>query len=571
MVYANLACVLISVGMLMWLLIYDVRNSVTQFITIIIMLLSNYGHYMLSISSDLMEAILAQKIAYIGGMFLPLFYFILMFEICHIKLPRTIFTVLIFLQFVGYGVVCTIGNKPLYYKQVGIYVKDGVTILDRVYGPLHMICPLSMAIYLFASLIVALYSFFRNKSVNRNGVIAMVVFATLAAAVYVGEKTVHLEYEIIPIAFVLLMVGTLIPVYDSNVFTAYENTEIISEQLEQIGFLTFDKKLGYKGCNDYIAGIFPELSSLRVGQKIEVCSERLQEVIRQIIPFEELYQTNVHRKHAHVPLEAFMLHERYYTGVIHAVTNAFGKLKGYTIEIRDETEHYQALQLREHYNEELASEVTEKTKRIRFIQQKTILGMAQMVESRDLSTGGHIKRTSDVVRIFSSKLEDADMGLDHHFLELVIRSAPMHDIGKIGVDDAILRKQGRFTDEEYEKMKMHSKIGYHMVSEILSEVEESDFVRVAENVAHYHHEKVDGTGYPEGLKGEEIPVEARIMALADVFDALVSKRCYKEAFSFERAYEIIEKDAGTHFDQQLAMVFLSCKKDLENYYKANEA
>ena len=196
--------------------------------------------------------------------------------------------------------------------------------------------------------------------------------------------------------------------------------------------------------------------------------------------------------------------------------------------------------------------------------------MAQMVESRDLSTGGHIKRTSDVVRIFASKLVKSNLGLDPRFLDLVIQSAPMHDLGKIGVEDAVLRKQARFTEEEYEKMKEHSEIGYHMVREILSDVEEPDFVRVAENVAHYHHEKVNGTGYPHGLKGDEIPIEARIMALADVFDALVSKRCYKEAFSYEKAYEIIEKDSGTHFDKQLAEVFLSCKAELENYYNACE-
>ena len=142
----------------------------------------------------------------------------------------------------------------------------------------------------------------------------------------------------------------------------------------------------------------------------------------------------------------------------------------------------------------------------------------------------------------------------------------MHDIGKIGVADAVLRKQGRYTAEEYGLMKKHSEIGYHMVSEILSGVEEPDFVRVAENVAHYHHEKVDGTGYPEGLRGKEIPKEARIMALADVFDALVSKRCYKEAYPYDEAFSIIEKDAGTHFDAELTKVFLSCRTELEAYY-----
>ena len=141
-----------------------------------------------------------------------------------------------------------------------------------------------------------------------------------------------------------------------------------------------------------------------------------------------------------------MLGDKYYDGRIHILTDPFGKLKGYTIELHDNTEHYKTLALKERYNDELEKEVEEKTSRIKTIQEKTILGMAQMVESRDLSTGGHIKRTSDVVRIFSSKLVDANLGLDVQFLNFVIRSAPMHDLGKIGVDDAVLRKQGRFTD-----------------------------------------------------------------------------------------------------------------------------
>ena len=214
-------------------------------------------------------------------------------------------------------------------------------------------------------------------------------------------------------------------------------------------------------------------------------------------------------------------------------------------------------------------EVETKTEIIRTIQQKTILGMAQMVESRDMSTGGHIRRTSDVVQIFSKKLLDADMGFDKHFLDLVVRSAPMHDLGKIGVDDVVLRKQGRFTDEEYEKMKSHAEIGGKMVRDILTGVEDDEFVQIAYHVANYHHEKVNGKGYPCGLKGEEIPVEARIMALADVFDALVSKRCYKEAFSYDEAFSIIEKDAGEHFDKNLAEVFMQCRSELEVYYNMN--
>lgn len=142
----------------------------------------------------------------------------------------------------------------------------------------------------------------------------------------------------------------------------------------------------------------------------------------------------------------------------------------------------------------------------------------------------------------------------------------MHDLGKIGVNDSILRKNGRFTEDEYEQMKKHAEIGGKMVEDILTDVEEQAFVQVAKNVANYHHEKVNGKGYPEGLKEQEIPVEARIMALADVFDALVSKRCYKEAFSYDEAFAIIAEEAGSHFDSELTKVFLTCRPELESYY-----
>ena len=144
----------------------------------------------------------------------------------------------------------------------------------------------------------------------------------------------------------------------------------------------------------------------------------------------------------------------------------------------------------------------------------------------------------------------------------------MHDHGKIAVDDAILRKPGKFTDEEYEKMKIHSKEGARIVKNVLKEVEDDEFVNIAVNIAHYHHEKFDGQGYPEKLSGSAIPLEARIMALADVFDALVSKRCYKDSFSYDKAFEIIKDSLGTHFDPELGTAFIQCRQKLEALYNS---
>ena len=218
---------------------------------------------------------------------------------------------------------------------------------------------------------------------------------------------------------------------------------------------------------------------------------------------------------------------------------------------------------------DLEGELEARTRHIKHIQEMMVIGMATMVESRDLSTGGHIKRTSTIVKIFAERLLSERTDLSKSFLDMVVRAAPMHDLGKIAVDDRVLRKQAKFTPEEYNEMKKHSAEGTRIVRQILEGVEEADFIEIAANVAHYHHEKWDGSGYPDRLSGEEIPVEARIMALADVFDALVSKRCYKDSFSFEKAFSIIEDSIGSHFDPGLGKIFLKCRPELEVLYSSS--
>ena len=217
---------------------------------------------------------------------------------------------------------------------------------------------------------------------------------------------------------------------------------------------------------------------------------------------------------------------------------------------------------------EMSSSIEEKTQKIYQIQNSIITGMATMVESRDNSTGGHIKRTSECVKLFISEIKKYDefKNLPDYFCADVIKAAPMHDLGKIAVDDSILRKPGKFTDEEYEKMKKHSEEGVKIIENVLSEVDDKNFKNIAINIAHYHHEKYNGQGYPDRLKGTEIPLEARIMALADVFDALVSKRCYKDTFSYDKAFSIIQDSLGSHFDPELGKIFIESRDKLEMLY-----
>lgn len=221
-----------------------------------------------------------------------------------------------------------------------------------------------------------------------------------------------------------------------------------------------------------------------------------------------------------------------------------------------------------YYTSRLEADVRKKTEHLGVLQRNITLGLADIIESRDNDTGGHVKRTSDVVRIFVTRLQETGY-LDSEpesFGENVIKAAPMHDLGKIGVADSVLNKPGRFTSDEYEEMKTHSEKGAAMIEKMLSGTEDDVFKRIASNIAHYHHEKWNGTGYPEKLVGSEIPLEARIMALADVFDALVSRRCYKAEMSYEQAFTIIRESLGIHFDVELGRHFLECEDALVDYY-----
>ena len=190
-----------------------------------------------------------------------------------------------------------------------------------------------------------------------------------------------------------------------------------------------------------------------------------------------------------------------------------------------------------------------------------LAGMASVVENRDNNTGGHIKRTSEVVRILAGNLP-----MDDSFRDDIIKAAPLHDLGKIAIPDSILNKPGRLTDTEFAFIKTHPQKGYEIVCTILSGLDDECLLRVAENIALYHHEKYDGHGYPKGLKGDEIPLEARIMAIADVYDALVSARCYKKPMSHEDACVIIRESMGTHFDPLLEDCFDKSAAAIAEYY-----
>jgi putative two-component system response regulator len=190
--------------------------------------------------------------------------------------------------------------------------------------------------------------------------------------------------------------------------------------------------------------------------------------------------------------------------------------------------------------------------------------MASLAETRDSATGEHIQRTRHYMKALAERLRDHPRFrsvLDDDTIELLFRLAPLHDVGKIGVRDHILLKQGRLTVEEFEEMKKHTVLGSNAMLQAGRSLHDDSFLRIAYELALTHQEKWDGTGYPQGRKGEEIPLAGRLMAVADVYDALISRRTYKESMSHERAVEIMKQGRGSHFDPDILDAFLEIHEE----------
>ena len=220
--------------------------------------------------------------------------------------------------------------------------------------------------------------------------------------------------------------------------------------------------------------------------------------------------------------------------------------------VRTQLENKAAADFLRDQNTFLEQEVAKRTRELSAIQDVTILAMASLAETRDSDTGNHIRRTQFYVKLLAEKLRNHprfSSYLTDYNIDMLFKSAPLHDIGKVGIADRILLKPGRFTDDEFAIMKTHAALGRDAIVSAERQLGmEVDFLRVAKEIAYCHHEKWDGSGYPEGTKGDAIPISARLMAVADVYDALISRRIYKEGMPQAKAMGIIKEGRGTHFD-----------------------
>lgn len=534
------------------------RISVYYVLLYATILVANLGYLQITDAQNAMMGIFSNQIVYLGASFSPFFMLMCLSDLCKVKIHRSWRVFFITYSVFIFILTSTVGVFPVYYKSVSIIRKNGVSYLDKVYGPLHTLYPAYLIIIFVVALSIVIYAFRKKKDVSYITCTGVLVVLLVMISVYVVEKLMHLQVELLPIAYVIgqivvLMLLRRISLYDVSAITADSMVESMA-----YGFVIFDSKGRYLGGDEAAKVWFPELKELHIDRMNDKKDSAFLMQMEKWVRRQEANDTMQFRCND-VIVEAQ-----------HTILNEKRNKSVHCVYLRDNTKQQKYTELVEQYNENLERDVNAKTEKIRHIQDDIIISMASIVENRDNNTGGHIARTSDVVKIFVNHLQEKDgfENLTPEVARCIIKAAPLHDFGKIAIPDVILNKPGKFTDEEYEEMKKHSAKGAVIVERILQNAEDTLFKNIAVNVAHYHHEKWNGMGYPEGIKEEEIPFEARVMALADVFDALVSKRVYKERFDYDKAFAIIEESGGSHFDPELCKAFLECRDKFEDLYNS---
>lgn len=505
--------------------------------------LINLTGYLFEMQSRTLEsAILSVKFIYLGKPFIIFSMILFIFEYCKVKISRMFKTFMFLFHCSITLLVLTCEHHRLFYSSID-YTQSGLfPHLVLGHGIMYMIYTgfIFLSFIVTSITLITYYSKLKThiERVQIRYLFFMIFSCILCDILFLCKLT--RGYDTTALSYLLSTILLSVSMFKYNLFDIVTLAKDYAIDQFTDGLVVIDNYDNIIYTNALVLKLFPGLNDTNSSDFLEKLSfhNENNKKIRKNNKIFDILRHNIEKDHI---------------------------LYGYIYIVKDITDSY-------NYTSRLRVEVEEKTEHIRLMQHKITLGMADMIESRDSNTGGHVKRTSNVVKIFVDELRNCKAGCRYsdEFFNDVIDAAPMHDLGKIGVSDAILNKPGAYTKEEYEEMKTHSEKGAVIVKQVLDGIEDEGLLNTAINIAHYHHEKWDGTGYPCGLKGEEIPPEARIMALADVFDALVSKRCYKEKMSYDAAFKIISDSLGTHFDAEFGHHFLACRKQLEAYYDAAE-
>lgn len=506
---------------------------------------------------DVTFQVFTNKLKYIGSCFI--YYALLMFclKYYHITMNQKFSNALLALSGFMAIVAVTLDRHPLMYRSYELQIENGFPTLVKNYGPLHTVYIVMIAFY---SLLLLYYYFAKIWKQDREKRFSGMVFFLVMFVptfCYIIEKIHQPPFDIVPFGLLstdLFMIYLVVGRRICDV--GHSAKELVFNSIED-AVIVVDEKMCYQGANQFAMTIFPELKKAEQGNSIQKESPFIYRLIQ-----ESIHPGAVEKHDIEIDGKSF---ESSLRGVYED-----HKLIGYALWLDDVTLLRKNSILVENYQKNLEKDVQVKTQQIQQMQERMIHGFATLIENKDFVTGGHINRTSEYVYAVAKELNVEGYYKDiieDDFVERIRLVAPLHDIGKMAVPDIVLDKPGKLTREEFEIVKKHSMQGARIIERTMSSTNDPEAFQMAKDVAEFHHEKWNGQGYPVGLSKQEIPLAARIMAVADVFDALVSKRSYKEPFTMDEAFKIIEEESGKHFDPVVVQAFLHIRSTIEELHE----
>ena len=558
----------ISIALLIFEIIYVMKQKGSYMqnlmLLLLISVLVNLVGYLVELKSDSLEtALIGVKIAYLGKPYITLCIFFFVVEFCKVNLSDLLKGALVAFHLLITTLVFTCDLHSFFYTSIQYIYSDSYCHLVLGHGLFYYLFIGMTLLYFIAITVIGIRKIRSTKDwlIKRQMFLclAMITICLIGFLLFLsgctnGYDTTVLSYFVCVQMLIILMVH--FQLFNTLSFAKDESMDGMEEAL-----FVFDNDDGviYQNKNarlmqHYIENHYTE-------PFVQVLKKLIQKNEHLIVKNGYVFRGEGH-DHEDVPQSAYSVY--HITG--REITR-LGRTYGYAVLVSDETESY-------YYTSHLEAKVSAKTHEIIKIQRSVIGSFAAMIEARDGITGLHIKNTSNFVKILTHAMQNSPKYADRitdDYAQMVSAAAKLHDIGKIAVPDYVLQKPGKLTDEEYEIMKKHPAEGARIIKETLGKLENDEYVHIAYNMAYYHHEKFAGGGYPCNLKGTEIPLSARIMAICDVYDALRSNRHYKEGFSVEKSVSIIRESRGSHFDPDITDIFLQHIDEMEAVFIQNNS
>lgn len=561
-----LAIEYVGIVTLLFEIVYVMRQRYSYLqslmLVLLISILANFAGYLFELTAkDMHSALLGVKFAYLGKPYIVLSIFLFVMGFCKVHIPRWVQNILIAIHVIITLLVITCESNTLYYRSIGYTVEGTYPHLVLEHGIVYYMYE-GLVVIFFVMIVAAGVKRLRKTrdSLIREQVkffMVMVVICVVGYSAFLSGWTRGYDTTV-PAYFIcvqmLLIVMMRYELFDTLSLAREDAVDRMPE-----GIVVFDNDQEAVYMNRNAAKLQQYIEKKKLGEFYQVLTQLEQQKEHLIVDAGEGFVGD----RSDYGGEEIAEQSVYHISGRKTVKN--NRCYGTTYVISDETDSY-------YYTERLERDVRKKTAEVIQMQRSIIGSFATMIEARDGITGLHIKNTSNFVRVLVRAMHKDSHYRDivtAEYAKMVAEAAKLHDIGKISIPDQVLQKPGKLTEDEFAIMKTHPAEGARIIRETLGKLENDEYVTIAYDMAYYHHEKYAGGGYPCNLQGEQIPLSARIMAICDVYDALRSKRHYKEGYSREKAEAIIRESRGIHFDPIITDIFLEHIGEMEAVFVQN--